>query len=214
MLMRVIEPSTMVSDYLLGAVAVFLAFLLAIRRTPSQRMTTRYWSGALLLAGVAAFAGGTFHGLLEGRSGGLPAVLWTTTMVAIGLSAFCFVAGAAFGTTRGNTRRIILAAAGGELIVYLVWIVGHSDFLYAMIFYLPCMVAVLVMVVHARIARRDAAAPWVIAGIAVSFAGAVVQASGWDLRTYLSHNDVYHLLQAVGFYGFFRGGRLLQDRPS
>ena len=98
--------------------------------------------------------------------------------------------------------------------MYLAWIIGHSDFLYAMIFYLPCMGAVLAMVIHARIARRDAAAPWIIAGVVVSFAGAGVEASGWDLLAYLNHNDVYHLLQAVGLYGFFRGGRLLQDRRS
>ena len=57
-------------------------------------------------------------------------------------------------------------------------------------------------------------AGWVAAGVAVSFAGAVVQQSGFSLHRHFNHNDIFHLIQMAGLYLLYRGGVLLRDRRS
>ena len=49
---------------------------------------------------------------------------------------------------------------------------------------------------------------WVVSGIVVSWAGVAVQASGYDVHRYLGHNELYHLIQAVGIYCVYRGAWL------
>lgn len=210
--MRIVEASTMVTDYLLGTVALALAFLLSARCVPSQGHALSFWAGALLFTGVASFAGGTYHGLYQGLPGILPMALWKGTMAAIGVAAFCFLAGVAFVAVRGRTRHVILAAAAVQLILYLVWIIGHSDFKYVIYNYVPAMLVVLVVEIQVLRRRGSASAPWIIAGILVSFLGVGIQMIGVDLHERFNHNDVYHMLQLIGLYCFFRGGRLLSDR--
>jgi hypothetical protein len=49
-------------------------------------------------------------------------------------------------------------------------------------------------------------------GVAVSLAGVAVQQSGWGLHQHFNHNDIYHLIQIVGLYYFYRFA--LHLRPS
>ena len=57
---------------------------------------------------------------------------------------------------------------------------------------------------------RPAALP--LGSLRVSFAAAGVQVSGLDLHQHFNHNDLYHVIQLVGLYAFYRGGLMLTDR--
>jgi hypothetical protein len=56
-------------------------------------------------------------------------------------------------------------------------------------------------------ARRFEWAKWIAAGVAVSFVGAGVQMSGFGLHEHFNHNDLYHVIQMVGLWLFWRGAR-------
>jgi hypothetical protein len=52
---------------------------------------------------------------------------------------------------------------------------------------------------------------WILAGVAVSVAAALVQASGLDLHRHFNHNDLYHVIQIGAMCLLYRGARLLTD---
>ena len=59
--MQISEPTTMITDYLLG----FFTLILAVRLSKineGQENSIRLWSGALAAAAIAAFLGGSSHG--------------------------------------------------------------------------------------------------------------------------------------------------------
>jgi MFS family permease len=66
----------------------------------------------------------------------------------------------------------------------------------------------------AAIGRHTATARWLLSGLAVSAIGLVLLGSGFSLHKHFNHNDIYHCVQAVALYLFFRGAKLLEDRPA
>jgi len=69
--------------------------------------------------------------------------------------------------------------------------------------------------VHAAYIRReDGTVRWLILGILVTIAGGIVQQSGIRRGEHFNHNDVYHLIQIVGLYFFFRCAQTVRDRPG
>ena len=49
---------------------------------------------------------------------------------------------------------------------------------------------------------------WLRAGVVLSVAGVAVQKGGLSLHPSFNHNDLFHCMQTVAFYFFFRGARL------
>lgn len=50
---------------------------------------------------------------------------------------------------------------------------------------------------------------WIWFGLIVSAAGFAVQKSGWDINPNFNHNDLYHLIQILGFWCLYEGARRL-----
>ena len=50
---------------------------------------------------------------------------------------------------------------------------------------------------------------WLVRGVLLSMVGLLVQQSGLSLLRNFNHNDLYHCIQAIAFYGFFRSARSL-----
>jgi hypothetical protein len=57
---------------------------------------------------------------------------------------------------------------------------------------------------HLSAAHRDSARRCWQTGVFVSLAGVAVQQSSWGLHQHFNHNDIYHLIQMVGLYYFYR----------
>jgi hypothetical protein len=108
----------------------------------------------------------------------------------------------------GRARQALLAAGVLKFAVYAVWIANHDAFLYAILDYAPAMLYVLALQARAWF-HREESGRWIVAGILVSFAGAGVQQSGFTIHQHFNHNDLYHVIQMVGIYLLYRGGRLL-----
>jgi hypothetical protein len=63
----------------------------------------------------------------------------------------------------------------------------------------------------ASIPRTSQRAKWLITGLAISILGLILLAYRVGLHTDFNHNDLYHCIQIVGLYFFYRGARLLRD---
>lgn len=64
------------------------------------------------------------------------------------------------------------------------------------------------------VARRDESTRWLLAGLFASLAGVAIQQSPLNLHPNFNHNDLYHSVQLVALYLFYRGARLLRDPGS
>lgn len=79
--------------------------------------------------------------------------------------------------------------------VYAALMGAHDDFRYVIYDYTVTLLVILALQAHAGLVRRKPSALWIVGGILVAFAAAVVQRSG----------------EMAGIYLFSRGARLLQD---
>jgi len=55
--------------------------------------------------------------------------------------------------------------------------------------------------------RRRPWRRWMLAGVGLSIAAAVVQQMHWGFSPRFNHNDVYHLIQAFALIAFYCAGR-------
>jgi hypothetical protein len=188
------EPMTVLTDYVLGGVSAYAA--IALVRDPQT--SRKLWALAFAALAAAAFLGGTWHGFLQSN------LLWKATTLSAGLASFGMVAGSSYAAIRGTTRNAILTAALAKLVVYSAWMIGHDAFLYVII---DTGIAFLVV---AALHLWKWNGP-ILAGVAVSVAGAAVQASGLRLHEHFNHNDLYHVIQIVALVLLYRGAKRLQS---
>jgi hypothetical protein len=194
--MTIQEPMTMATDYALAAITAWLAVVL-FRNTQSQK-SRMFWAIAFAALAVGAFLGGTWHGLLRSDA------LWNATLVVVGVASCAMLAGSLFASLTGAVRNILLWLAGGKLLLYLNSLLERSDFM--------------VVIIDTGIAFAAVAAlhlwrfnGWMLAGVAVSVAAALVQASGFAPHRHFNHNDLYHVIQIAAMVLLYRGARQLED---
>jgi hypothetical protein len=69
-------------------------------------------------------------------------------------------------------------------------------------------------VMASSIHKKHPSRRWLYRGFFVTLAGFVVQLTGFRRGVDFNHNDVFHVIQIIGFYLFFRGAGLLEDRRN
>ena len=163
---------------LTDSVLAIAAWIFAARLWRMHRM----WALAFVFTGLGAAFGGVFHGF-----GDQWLVLWKATTFSVGLASFFLLAG---------TDRRLQAVAMVKLVVYLSWMVTHNGFAYVIADY--GLTLILVAIFHP--AKR-----WVLASIALSVAGAVVQQARLSVHPrWLDSNDVYHVIQFAALWALYR----------
>ena len=174
----------------------------------------RLWAYAFFALAAGAALGGASHGFSLYLGETAKVWTWRATTFSIGFASFFLLAGSAYGALRRTAAGWAATAAFVKLLVYLVWMASHDDFVYVIADYGPSMLAVLGLNLYLWVALGEGAGKWITAGVAVSFLAAGVQLSGFALHRHFNHNDLYHVVQMVGVWFFYRGARDLQDRPS
>ena len=180
------EPTTVITDYVLGAVSIFLSLRLM--------GASRFWALAFFALGLGALLGGTWHGFWQDD------LLWKATTLSVGLASFGMVAGSADAVTTGKLRTGLIAFAAVKLLAYGAWMLYHDDFIWVVGDTASALL--IVAIVHAW--RFNA---WILSGVAVSVLAGLAQASGFALHQRFNQNDLYHVLQIVAMFLFYRGVR-------
>jgi hypothetical protein len=194
--MTISEPMTLATDYLLGGVTAWLSLLLAKNRE-SQKSRT-FWALAFAALALAALLGGTWHGLLQIE------LLWEATVLAAGVASFAMLAGSAFAVLAGAARTVVLVLASVKLVVYAT-VMGIRD---EFIFFIIDSGVTFAVVAALHLWRLNG---WILAGVAVSILAALAQASALALHRHFNHNDLYHVIQLMAMFLFYRGARRLTD---
>ncbi len=200
------EPMTMATDYLLAVVAWVLAFRLMTRGRRDASRPALLWGSAFLFTGIAAFAGGTFHGFTLILSSSVLGALWKVTCYSLGIGSLALLAGIADAVLSRRWFAVISAAALVKFILYAIELLRSDDFRLVVMDYAISMVAVLVIAAIDWIHRKSRSSPWIVGGILVSFVAAAIQASGLTVHQHFNHNDLYHVVQIGGLWLLYRGG--------
>jgi hypothetical protein len=125
-------------------------------------------------------------------------------VLAVGCASFAMLAGSAFAVLSGKPRTLVLAFALAKLFVYSGWVLAHDEFVFVVLDTGLAFAAVALL--HLWKLNR-----WILAGVAVSVAAALVQASGFAPHRHFNHNDLYHVIQIAAMLLLYRGARELRD---
>ena len=206
------EPATMLTDYGLGLLCALFGRWLWRTRKAATQTSVRCWAVGMGALALASFAGGTVHGFSLVLAETLLQGLWKGTAFAIGLAGCCFLIGTMIASAAKPLRDWLSIAAVGQFAGYVVWMATHDEFRYVIYNYGVTLTVILFVQLYQRVVRQAPSAGWIVAGILVSFLGALVQQSGLALHPSFNHNDLYHVVQAAGMVLLYRGAALLRDR--
>lgn len=203
---------TTATDFLITAFTFWFAAQLLTPQANRDHLSRRHWGLAFVFLGLGALFGGANHGFAAYLQQDWLDLIWKGALYALGFAMFFMLIGTVSGSVRNRTWRIFLY--GYSVVacsVFIGWSIDHDDFVYAVLNNLSTFVIIIVLQVSALIRYRAESAKWILSGVAVSLLSAGIQRSGFDLHVHFNHNDLYHVVQIVGLYLFYRGASVLQD---
>jgi hypothetical protein len=214
--MTLLEPDVALTDFGLAVeCAGFAAWL--YRRDPADAFLRPWFIAFFAALGLAALLGAVTHGFLADPQSQMYRVIWSATLLAIGVAA---LAGWALGARlllSEIAARHVMATAGAVFAGYVaVVLLVSQSFTVAVIHYLPAAAFLLAAFILSYVQRRDRFLLAGIAGVALSFVAAAVQQTATGLHPlYFNHNALYHLIQAFALLLIFLAARgLLRNRPT
>jgi hypothetical protein len=161
---------------------------------------------AFAATGVAALLGGTSHGYAPLLSRETLRLIWRLTYASVGVANLCILYGAAVSVFGPIGRRVALSVLVLRLLIVVRALVAWGDFRYVLYDYALTLLA-LAAFAGWLIPRRARGGGWLLAGVAVSLAGALVQNGRWGAGRAFNHNDWFHLIQALGLVLYAHAGR-------
>ncbi|MCZ6771882.1 MAG: hypothetical protein O7G83_07840 [Proteobacteria bacterium] len=155
--------------------------------------------------GIAAFLGAMSHGFVPDTESILSQILWFGIFAAIGMAALaCWAIGSRLLFSDSVARRVLIAMLVVFVIYLIVFIQYDGSYFVVIVNYLPAAAFLLIALIIAYRARRDAYLRTGIWGVALTFVAAFVQQSGIAVhKVYFNHNALYHVIQAVALYLIF-----------
>ena len=198
--MSIAEPSTTISDYILAAAC----FVFAARARACVSLPSRLWVLTLFATGMAALLGGTYHAIHLNMPPLAARVLWTATLLAIGVAGFGFASGAAAAALREGVARSVRMILTLKLVVFALMIAIKPLFGTAVADY--GVAAVIAAVLAGARFKRDRAewARWVLIAIVVAGVAALFLLVPFGRRGYFDERDVYHVVQIGAMYAIYR----------
>ncbi len=198
------EPDVSLTDYGLAIECALFTYVLYQHGNSQEPLRTWFmlFFGSV---GVAAMAGGTVHGFFRDESRRGHAILWRTTLIAIGVGA---LAGWAIGANilfSPGVARLLSIIAAVEFAVYCLAVLCISQtFMLAMMNYLPAtgFLCCALAVGYARSGERELLVG--LAGLILTFVAAGVQQRRIGLHpVHFNHNALYHVIQAAALFLIF-----------
>jgi len=197
------EVVTMATDYLLAATG-FAAGMWLWKTAAGA--AGRWWAAAFVATGVAAVLGGTSHGYAPVLDKQTHGVVWRLTYVTVGIANFCILYGAALAAVPPRARRAVLALLVARLLAVAAALIGLAQFRYVL-YDFAITLAGLLGLAAALCLRSQRGAAWLVAGVAASVLGAIIQLGRYGQGRVFNHNDLFHVAQAAGIALYARAGR-------
>jgi hypothetical protein len=208
--MRISEPATMVTDFVIAAICVVFAVSLG-RGVESVASARGLWALSFACTAIAAGTGGVVHGFALHLAPTAKDRLWKATQYVLGLTGLAMLAAAVSAFVPPPAARWLIVASVAKFALYAAALGRRDDYAIVVVDYGLSMIAVAALAAAGWARQGAPAAPWLVAGVAVSGAAAAVQLKRVAPHPRFNHNDLYHVIQVVALYLFYRGGILLVD---
>lgn len=206
------EPMTVLTNVVLGLFAIGLSARLGYPAAAEGKRAALALAGGLMATSVSAFFGAVSHGTDPRTDADVRRRFWRLALFMTGVVGAATVVSVGFFAARGALRNAILIFAGLTLVAYWVVVARRAEFRVAAANYSGALAVLLVAAVYVGIRFHSPAAPWLAAAVLVSLAAGVIQARRVGVNRHFNHNDVFHVVQMVALYLYYRGGALLVDR--
>jgi hypothetical protein len=207
---RITEAATMLTDFAIAGICAIFATELA-RAASSVSGARALWALSFGFTAIAALIGGVVHGFALHLGDAAKHRLWKATQYTMGLTALAILAAAVVAFVGRGAQPWLLGAAAAKFVAYVAGVARRDDYLVVVVDYGLSMLAVAGLAIAGWVRDGAAASPWLVGGVAVSAAAAVVQVKKVAPHPRFNHNDLYHAIQIVALYLFYRGGLLLGD---
>ena len=212
--MKIVEPTTVVTDWLLAAYTAWLAWALFQEFYRTKDRAMGLWLRAFCAIAVSAFAGGVWHGFSARMDPGVAELVWAGAMILATSGSLLFLLAILHVYASGRTLAIVSGIAVAKFALFVVWVAFNDNFSVVVYDTALTMFVIVVLSTWGAWARQLAAAPWILAGVLVSMLAALFQQGRVSMHPHFNHNDLYHVIQMGAMYLLFRGGMLLRAQES
>lgn len=210
--LTITEPMTTLTDYILAGIAILFGTRLIGLPTHRQHTSRRLWGFAFGFIAIGALLGGTSHGFVVYLSDENMALIWQGTLYSIGFSMFFVLAGTVTASLYSHTWRKAFYLCGILIFaLYSTKVLHSGEYVFALLNNIFTFLLICGLQIWAMTKYGVNSATWILSGVGISVIGAVVQRSGYDFHLHFNHNDLYHVLQMVGLWFFYRGATLFVD---
>jgi len=206
------EPTTVATNVVLAGVAFVLGARLGYGAAAQGSAAGSFLGLGMLATAVAAAFAAASHGIDPRTDNEQRERCWRASLYALGFVGAATVASVGFFAARGSIRTAILLVAGLKLLAYLISVTRRAEFRVAAADYGGALAVLLAAALYAIARWHSAGMLWLVAGVGISLVAGLVQARRIVLHRHFNHNDLFHVIQIVALYLFFRGGALLADR--
>lgn len=206
------EPMTVLTNIVLSAVAFVLTVRLGYLASAEGLKAAGAMAGALMATALSAILGAVSHGTDPRIDPELRLRLWRGALHVMGLIGLATIMSVAFFAARGATRTAILIFAALKLVWFTIAVARRPEFRVAVADSGASLAILLAGATYAAVRWSEPGASWLIGGVLVSLGAALTQARRVALHRHFNHNDLFHVIQMVALYMFYRGGALLVDR--
>jgi hypothetical protein len=213
--LKIAEPGTVITDWLLAAFTAWLAWTLFRQVYRLHDRAVNLWLGAFCAVAASALLGGTGHGFSAEIDPSLVAVLWAATMLLASAGSLLFLLATLHVYTSGRLLEILSGAAVLKFVLFALLVAVNDNFRIVVYDSALAMLALVVLGTWGAWVRQVPSAPWVLAGVLVSMLAALFQQGRVSIHAHFNHNDLYHVIQMGAMYLLFRGGLLMREQePS
>ena len=200
------EPMTVLTDVLLAVAAVFGGVKIY---SVSSAPVHFYFALSFFLIALGALTGATIHAIRHTSRVSWVPLLWRITGIAVGTSVTAMLAATFYHLLPADYADLLRWTVLGLSIIYAAWIWRDYRFQNVIVFYSISMAFILGAMALNYVSTGSPGAKLIAVGILISFGAAAIQRSGFKLARHFNHNDIYHVIQLVGLYFFYRGALLL-----
>lgn len=203
------EPDVALTDYLITLIS--MVFIWDIYRIDfTENRSHRIWLIFFFSIALSSVLGGTVHGFCGNETTLCYQLLWTSTLLSIGLTAVsCWMLGGYLLFSQRNMSSWAICVISLYMVYSFIIIFYHQEFYIAILNYLPAITLLLIANLISYCKTKSADCLWIMSGIVISFLAAYVQQAHIAFHPgYINHNASYHLIQIVGLAFIFKGAKL------
>ncbi len=176
-----LDTMMVLTDTLLAGAAAWFALRMYRAALVKRLRGLRIWSFAFATVAIAAFLGGTWHGMRPFLYPFAERALWFAVVACIGIASCLLVVGTAVAYAGPRARALLVAFSGGKLVSFLAWMTQHQEYLYVVIDSVACLLIVLALLERATRAGQFGGFRFFLIGFLTGVVGAALRRSACHL---------------------------------